>query len=80
MANKKVKNVESDKASAEKNRMTRINSLLKQLKEAKQRHEKCRLRGQLRKLNHFGGLRNRTYLDKTNDKTVVIEKKKAKAS
>ena len=59
----------------EKNRQIKITKLLGALKVATQRHEKCRLRNQLRKLNHFGGLRNRTYLNKSTNETIIVEKK-----
>ena len=68
------------KTDAAKTNQTAINALLKQLAAAKHRHEKCRLRNQLRRLGHWGGLRNRTYLNKATDKTVVVEKKAKKTA
>ena len=77
--NTKTKNV-SNKID-EKQRKTKINALLTSLKNAKlQRHEKCRIRNQLRKLNHFGALRNRTYLDKNTNKTIIVERKQSKSA
>lgn len=77
----KNENVTSKKQKIDdaKNRQLRVNKLLTQLKNAKQRHEKCRLRNQLRKLNHYGALRNRTFFDKTTSKTIIIERKKINA-
>jgi hypothetical protein len=45
---------------------------------ATERHEKCRVRGHLRRLGHYGGLRNRTYVDKSTGETIVVEKKEKK--
>ena len=55
---------------------SKIKGLLKNLAEAKDRHEKCRLRGHLRKLGHRGGLRSRTWTDQSG-KTHIIEKAKS---
>ena len=71
--NTKTKNV-SNKID-EKQRQTKINALLTSLKNAKQRHEKCRIRNRLRKLNHYGALRNRTYFDKNTSTTIIVERK-----
>jgi len=76
--NTKTKNV-SNKID-EKQRKTKINALLTSLKNAKQRHERCQIRNQLRKLNHFGALRNRTYLDKNTNKTIIVERKQSKSA
>jgi hypothetical protein len=66
-------NVELTKQQIE-NRQIEINKLLTMLKNATQRHEKCRIRNRLRKLNHFGALRNRTYFDKTKNETIIVER------
>ena len=64
-----------------KNAQVKIQKLLKALGDpSAKRHEKCRLRGQLRRLGHYGGLRARTYTDQTSGKTIVVEKAKAKKS
>ena len=80
MTNAKTKtNVsKQSKIENEKQRKTKINALLTSLKNATQRHEKCRLRNQLRKLQHYGALRNRTFFDKTTNKTIIVEKSKTK--
>ena len=50
--------------------------LLLQLKNATIRRDKCRIRQQLRKhCNHYGALRNRTYVDKINNTRHVVERK-----
>ena len=63
-----------DDERVEKLRVAKIQKLLSMLKNATQRHEKCRLRNQLRKLNHYGGMRNRTYLDKSTNETIIVDK------
>jgi len=77
--NKKIENKKSTKTNNEKlheqNRQKRIDNFLLMLKYATQRHEKCRIRNQLRKLNHYGALRNRTYFDKNTSTTIIVERK-----
>ena len=64
-----------------KNVQVKIQKLLKALADPiAKRHEKCRLRGQLRRLGHYGGLRARTYTDQTSGKTIVVEKKAKKSA
>jgi hypothetical protein len=49
--------------------------LLDKLKNATIRRDKCRIRQQLRKYcQHFGALRNRTYVDKTDNTRHVVER------
>ncbi len=64
---------------SEKERNERIGVLLSKLNKSDVRHEKSRLRGQLRRLGHWGGTRNRTYTDKSTGKVIVIDKDKVKA-
>ena len=83
MKNKKTKTIEKTKNATidihEKNREIEITRLLTMLKNATMRHEKCRIRNRLRKLNHFGALRNRTYFDKSTKQTIIVEKSKKNA-
>jgi len=58
----------------EEERKAAIAALLVKLNKSDARHEKSRLRGKLRRLGHWGGTRQRTYLDKANGKVNVIEK------
>jgi len=51
-----------------------INKYLDMLKKATERHEKCRLRAQLRRLGHRGGLRARTWHDADNTEHIVEKK------
>ena len=80
MKNEKTKTTNVSNKIDEKQRKTKINVLLTSLKNAKQRYERCRIRNQLRKLNHFGALRNRTYLDKNTNKTIIVERKQSKSA
>lgn len=56
-------------------RETMKNHLLSQLKNAINRRDKCRIRQQLRKYcQHYGALRNRTYVDKTTNERHIVER------
>ncbi len=69
------KQKQNDEQTRERIRKSNIVILLKQLNNVLPRNEKCRLRGQLRKHGHFGGLRNRTYIDKSDgNKTIIVNK------
>jgi hypothetical protein len=54
------------------------NHLLAKLKSSTIRRDKCRIRQQLRKYcQHFGGMRNRTYVDKTTNERHIVERENA---
>ena len=49
--------------------------LLNKLRNATIRRDKCKLRNQLRKYcKHYGGLRQRTYVDKSTNQKTIVEK------
>ena len=77
-SNKKSKPVVTEATTAVaadvKNNDARIAQLKAKLATKPPRHEQCRLRNQLRRLGHYGGLRQRTYVDKKTNETIIVEK------